>query len=598
MHLNYLDLGPPQEPVPPRGKIVLRGVFSWWTARKSRLGIIFAEAFSFHVILFAVLILTQSSSLAPNRAGSSLDSIHKSIMELLRDGHNPGYTESVKEKIDALSRSIDQKMKFDDRLDKEQKVEIMQYMLRSSLRMRAKLGGSFVNVEDLSMDEIQALIDQGEAIRLKSGEKAFFTPRADGSHEIEFYALDRSREARIQRLRQNEVSGRDSASLFSDLVGVKVANYSRMGVRSVPSEVYYRECPFERILARGAGLFSIIRGFPALGATRRATNPGSSPAPRKLDEPRVQAKNMMNVFIIHTSRLDGSGPVPVASVTTEFNGEQLNKILDDLMTMPEGRQFVQFERDYLSRIDPNSEELARLVRRFMAANLNGVFYWTDDFSMAFDFLEELFYKRPIYDAMAAYIRQHPGTKTAAEFLFCLADAYDFERRALTFMDTVYDDAGAMLANRSRHTSAYDYKAKAFVLHEMADEVRGRLKAGGFPGLEAAARRYREESADLYRLLESMGGEIANRARFALGQLLWEEGSVGKAMDSWDRITPSYSFQAYQLIRPYLGSTSDALAAAVPKIGEILTNEAAEGNGSLLRRQLKFHKWTNRAEPIK
>jgi hypothetical protein len=598
MRLNYLNLGPPRETVPPPVKILWRGVRAWWRARKGRLGITFAEAFSLHVILFAALLLTQSSSLGSPRLGSSLEAIHQALAELSKDGRNPGYSESIKDKIDSLSRALDQKVKFDDRLDKNQKVEIMQYMLRSSLRMRVRLGGSFINVEDYSTDEIQALIEQSEAIRLTSGEKAFYAPRVDGSREIEFYTLDRSREARIRRLRQTKDSDKDSASLFSDLVGVKAANYTRTGFRSVPAEVYYRECPFERILARGAGLFSIIKGFPELAAAPRPSNPGLSRGARKPDKPDAAISHLMKIIIVHSPNLDGAGPSPAAGITTEFSSERMDKILDGLMALPEGRQFVQFDRDYLRKIDPNSEELARLARRFIAANLNGVFYWTDDFSMAFDFLEELFYKRPIYDALAAYIRQHPGTKTAAEFLFCLADAYDFERRALALMDIVYDDAGAMLANRSRHTSAYDYKAKAFVLHEMADEVRNRLKSGGFTSNDAAARRYREECADLYRILESMGGETANRARFALGQLLWEEGSVRKAIDSWGRITPSYSFRAYLLIRPYLGGTGDALAAAVPKIGEILNNETTEGNGSLLRRQLKFHKWTIWAETIK
>jgi hypothetical protein len=215
--------------------------------------------------------------------------------------------------------------------------------------------------------------------------------------------------------------------------------------------------------------------------------------------------------------------------------------------------------------------------------------------MAFDFLEELFYNRPIYDALSANVQQHPRTKTAAEFIFMLADAYDFERRALIIMDTVYDDAGEMLSNLSRRTNAYNYKVKAYVLREMVDEVRARLRSAGFRTVAVAARRYRDESVALYHILESLPGENANRARFALGQLYWEDGATQQAMSVWQTIDPAYSSKAFQLIRPYLGTTGDGLAAALPKISEILNDEATEGNGALLRRQLRFHKWTIRAE---
>jgi hypothetical protein len=571
------------------------GVRAWLRRNQGRLGIIFAEVLSLHILLLAALVIVPSSSPAQNRPGSNYETIRKTIGDLSRNPDNPGLSESLKDKIDSLAGALDQKIKFDDRIDKAQKAEIILYMIRSFLRLRDTQGGAYLNVQEMSMDEIQALIEQSTSVRLKSGETAFSSRGADASDGFFFSKLDKSREAQIKRLRGNENLEKAAAGQFGDQVRVKAASYSRTGMRSIPAEVYFRKCPYERILARGASLFSIVRGFPALGMSPR---PQSAGMPKTADgKARVQApaNDLLAVYIIHPTRISGTEASVAAGATSEFSAQRMDQILDELMVMPEGKQFLEFEKDYLRRFDPNSEELARLARRFVSVNLNGLFYYTDDFSMAFDFVEELYYKRPIYEALAAYGRLHPGTKTAGEFLFSLADAYDFERRALLFLSAVRNDASEILSNRSRRTSAFDYKAKAYVLDELAGEVFARLKDGGFPSPEIAARRYREESIALYRILEGFDGEIRNRARFALGQLFWEDGETRQAMDVWAAIDPHYPSRAFQLIRPYLEQTRDALSAAVPKIGEVLNNEAEAGNGSLLRRQLKFHKWTIRAE---
>jgi hypothetical protein len=217
--------------------------------------------------------------------------------------------------------------------------------------------------------------------------------------------------------------------------------------------------------------------------------------------------------------------------------------------------------------------------------------------MAFDFVEELYYKRPLYDAFTVYALRNPDTRTSAEFLFSLADAYDFERRTLVFLDAVAADAADMLANRARRTSAFDFKAKAFVLRELAGDVRSDLKRRGFGSLEEVARRYRKETLAIYDLLAEMGGEIWDRALYATGLTLWEDGRRADAFAAWRNIGEAYSLPAYKRIRPHLDRNRDDFLAAFSRVGVILADEAQVGNAPLLRRQLKYHKWSVRAEAL-
>jgi hypothetical protein len=272
------------------------------------------------------------------------------------------------------------------------------------------------------------------------------------------------------------------------------------------------------------------------------------------------------------------------------------EVLDRWMPLPESRQWAAFDRDYLQRYPADSRELADRTRRFIAANLNGVFYMTDAFAMAFDYVEELYYKRPIYDALAAYAARHPGTWTAAEMLFSLADAYDFERRTLQAVAAAEGDARDILANRARRTSAYDFKAKAYVLRELAGDMRADLKRRGLTDIAAAASRYHREIQSLYAHLAARGGEIRNRALYASGLAFWDEGRVEDAFAAWREVEPGYPMPAFQRIKTYLLRRGDALAEIVPKVGEILAAEQG-GSRSLLQRRLRYHAWTARAEAL-
>ncbi len=181
-------------------------------------------------------------------------------------------------------------------------------------------------------------------------------------------------------------------------------------------------------------------------------------------------------------------------------------------------------------------------------------------------------------------------------LFSLADAYDFERRALLAVDAAEEDAKDILANRARRTSAYDYKAKAYVLRELAGDLRADLKRRGLVDVRAASSRYRGEILAIYARLAETPGQIRDRALYASGLTLWEDGRIEEAFAAWRDVGPDFALPAFLKIKPYLARSGSALSDVVPKLGEILA-AAQEGSRSLLQRQLKYHKWTSRAEAL-
>ncbi len=599
MSLTTLDLLHEPEPRVPRWKPARARIRKWWSARHGRFAIVLAESASAHMAIIILLIVTHSSSLAGRRAPveSNLETIRQTLAELSRNPDNAGFKGGTPEEEEALAKTLDEALKLSADIDRKQKGEIIKAMIRSFYRMRDVQGGTYTDLSNMTLDEVQALLEQSGILRLPSGEKAFSAKGADPNKGFQLYKLDKSREFQVERLQRGRQDEKEAADKFGDQVRIGSRYPTKSGVKSIPQEVYFRKCPYEGLLARGASLFTAARGFPRFASELRGAG-GETDGRAKPKAAATKADpEFLTVYLIHNAPPDGGGRPGGTMTPPEIDIRTINELLDEWMALPEAKQWAAFDRDFLRRFPANSEDLARMAKRFIAANLNGVFYMTDDFAMAFDFIEELYYKRPLYDALSVYALRHPGTRTAAEFLFSLADAYDFERRTLVFLDAVAADAADMLANRARRTSAFDYKAKAFVLQEMADDVRADLKRRGFGSLDEVARRYRKESLAIYGLLAEMGGEIRDRALYASGLTIWEDGRPADAFAVWKKVSEAFSLPVFKRIRPYLDRSRDALFEAVSRVGGILAEGAQAGSAPLLSRQLKYHKWAVRADSL-
>ena len=601
--MTYLELLREPEEHPDRSVHAAAGrVRAWWRAHRGRFSVIFAESITAHVLLFSLLILAQSSSLALKNESAPLNerAIKQALAELASDKAAPGNAETPSEAAENSEseaiRAVDRLFKFDERLNDKDKVEIIKKMIQSFLELQAGRGGTFVDLSALSLDEIRELLAEGKTIRLGSGDKAFLDEGASADEGLEIYKLDRSDESQLGRLRKYEGEMRQGVRQTDEYVTVPSEYSSRGGTRSIPKEFFFRECPYEQILARGASLFTAAKGFPSLGPAS-LLGPGDHPAGEdrkalKDREARTFSGSEMTLFIIRKA------PPPSRSAAKQTSlllaEDETRHLLDDLMALSDIEQLALFQRDYLDRFDADDEGLARFASEFVYTNLNSVFYTISDFSMAFDGLEELFYKRSIYDFYATYWRRHPRTRTAAEFLFCLAGAYDFEKRVIAYLDRVAAEADDIRGNRVGKNNVFNPKAKAFVIAETIDALSAGLRERGIPSIEAAIDRYTKEEIAIYDALAELGGEIRNRALFAKGQVFWEEGAPAPAFEIWRKIDdPAFDNQTFLKIRPLLSRRDAAIAGAVPTVTQALTEGSGLGARQMLARQYKFHKWKNR-----
>jgi len=178
----------------------------------------------------------------------------------------------------------------------------------------------------------------------------------------------------------------------------------------VPTDYYYRSCPYEKIMARGAKLFSLVKGFPEGitlgGETEAAARKSPAGAENKITNPAASG----TFLVIYYGELDlekkpsEEGLIP-GSQKFPVPRKDWPELLDTLMSYPEDEQFRRLEEEYLQTCDPNDQNLAEFFREFINLNLNGAFFIDEPFIAAFDSLEELFYKKRVFERLLFHIRK-------------------------------------------------------------------------------------------------------------------------------------------------------------------------------------------------
>jgi hypothetical protein len=150
--------------------------------------------------------------------------------------------------------------------------------------------------------------------------------------------------------------------------------------------------------------------------------------------------------------------------------------------------------------------------------------------------------------------------------------------------------------------AFNQKAKALVIKEVGQEFIREIKERGILSEEDVLKEYRNEQVRIYHMLMEMGGGARDRALFAWGRLFWDEGMYGEAIQKWREISEAFPFEIYQEIKPLLpgkGSGSIPVSAVdqvlVPKINKIFEWDSAENDSFLLKRLIRYNKWTKRNE---
>jgi hypothetical protein len=572
-------------------------IVAWLKKRKTSFSFFLTVSAVLHVFTLGFLLVSDYSIWTRKRAAGPVD-LQVILNALGQRNEAPAGKKASPRPLtrveeEELMGILSQVRLFAPSLTAKEKIELAKRLIEAYLALKDGSQGTGPRLR-ISLDDLVAFLEADGVLGLSDGERAYSRGRFAGPESPAFSKADKSSQRRLRFLRRFEKSEKEGTPVVAGTVRVT----SEFGERHVPSEYYFRECPYEEILARGESLFCVVSGFPDLGG-----KPGPEPLSRPgLDlAPAPLNKADLVIYILKSSELKPAGPSPAKpKPVLRLSAGESREILDNLMALPEEEQFACFVRDYLQEFDPDRGDLAALTQQFVYSNLSVVFVFEDTFAAAFDFLEELFYNKESQGYFSAFWKEHPRTKTGAEFLLILASLYDFERRTLGYLFDSYDVARKILTGPARFQRAFNQKAKAFVLKEVCEGLAREMAERGLKTEEDLFRRYREEQEKIYRLVLEMGGEEKNRALYALGRVYWDEGMAGAAIQEWKEVDEAFANRTYReirnLIQIYESGSTTFMAdyrGLVPEINRLFEQESTQNSNALFKRLLKFHKWKRR-----
>jgi hypothetical protein len=277
---------------------------------------------------------------------------------------------------------------------------------------------------------------------------------------------------------------------------------------------------------------------------------------------------------------------------TESFKEHFDDFLDKFLTLPEEEQFLYFKKKYLDKYDLESDELAYLTRKFIHSNLNNIIIPVSDISLAFDYIEELYFNKPLEYQFLKFLRENPDTNVSAEFLLTLASHFDFERRAIEYLYQAYDEAKKYLSQKYRISEVYNKQVKCYIIKETYEKLLKILEERGYSTLDKVSDRYVEEQIGLYETVINMGGKPRNHGLYDLGCLYWGLGLRDLALATWTQIDDSYQSEALNSIKDEL-TWHDGVQKAYPRIDRILIWAANRGIKERLKRLISLGKWNSR-----
>ncbi len=543
---------------------------------------------SIHVLVFALLSVQAHSraSVPEARAQSNDRAISRAVTEMAvrRRLKMPSGRGLTPEKMEAMVRNLDGLFRFDPTLTEREKTEIFQELMEVS----SQLGGTedSADVPDpRKMAGLVELLKQKKGLRLSSGNSVVIAQAApDGRYEVS--RLDESASRTLERLEKEAAQGKARTPSPDGMVEVPMT----VGPKSVPEEYFFRKCPYQEMIALGPRLFTVFRGFPDLTA-----KPDESGVKDRADAPSAKVPGApagpVFVYLIPTRPPAGAKEARAVLTLSEADRE---RILDELMALRETEQPDAFRSQYLDRYDADQEDLAKLTREFLFSNMNNVFFVADRFSCAFDFLEEIYYKRENCDLFASYARRFPKSRTGTEIMFYLASFYEFERRALDDLFRSQRDAKAIISGDAEGPVIYQPTMKAFVVRRVYQDIY-RLARDLDAPLESLPDQYLRRQEEIYSTLIGFGGEVRNRALFAWGRLLWDEAKFEEAVKKWRQVDPIYplSSKAYWNSIGYIDRYG--LENSVRYVDEKLSAESLSDQLTVLEKHVKFHTWKKRTE---
>ena len=582
-------------------KEALARILGWVDRIKERFTSFIALSIALHITVFGLLAVSQSSTPNPQAAAAGRDdakAIRLAIDSLRLDAKESAILSEALASLteEDIEDIIERSPELDPRLEERERTEIFRSLMKESLaRLGEKKGGRSA----LDAPSWDLLLGSGESdtIRLAEGDRLFrFENDTEGKSRL--YRLPAKT---AQKLESLQAVG-EKEKEWREVRGGQVELRTEHGYLRVLEEYYFRECPYEQMLALGGSLFYAVAGFPRFDVPE-TTKPVTEGANDTSVVPGIQTEKSQAdrefafVFIPAPRPRDRdeaeSTPVPFPALSEE----NIPEILDGLMELVDEDQVRAYTERYLDGSDPDNPVLAQLTQDFLYGNLGNVFILGDELSTAFDFLEELFYNKRFQNTLVTYGFKNRGSRTGAEVLFCLAALYDFEKRGLDYLADSLDQIEAVLGDKSGKFEVFNKQAKAFVLKEVYRDFVFGIWGRGREDLDLVLREYREEQARIYRLLMDTGGEAKNRALYALGGMYWDDGLVDQALKTWEQIETSYSHPTLADIRWIMSMTSNS-ELRVSRINALFQEESRKSSSGNLARLKKFRIWEKRSAKLR
>ena len=439
----------------------------------------------------------------------------------------------------------------------------------------------------------ERFVDEMEATQLDSGTKIFRAPLAPGKNEIRFNVLDRDTSEAFNRLSERITAVKEDF-IFSGQ-RVRIENLEE-GFKIVPAGYFFRDSPYEEILALGADLFYVVTGFPSVyKKTERADKAEKN---KKTAEIKLLDLSSLKVFLIEeisqiqTASISDEGIRRSGAEEIHINEEKISQILDDLMVLPELEQLGKFQSDYLDRADIESESLAKLTREFTRNNLSTMMFDISEITSAFDYLEEIYFNKELDHFFYNIWLTNPTSTIGVEFLLCIADHIRFERNGLDFLHRAYEEAKDFLSQKYQRTEMFNKKQKCFVIKEIYESLVSQLPDLGFYSMEQVLDHYVEIERGIYNLLLDLSEESKNIALFELGRLAWNDELHSDALELWKDIDDSYSTRSLADIRRIL-SLDFSLPQTIFAIDSSFNWYVEREQRDFISRLVQFKKWQNR-----
>jgi len=555
---------------------------AWILTKRSSFSLAVYLSLLLHSAVFVVFSLSVLSS--PSASTAKL-SDQRAIFQAVEEG--TGLTHSQEKGLTELLKGFDIS---GFNLSQDDKKQLYKKLIASYTLIKDRAAEDEAPGE-ITREDLLRFIRQQGGIGLKSGKKVIPSVSAKGKHKAKLNVLAKPVVKDLQSLQKFPAKDLD---YYVSRGNVWVRSPS--GTKIIPTQYFFKESPYEQILAQGVHLFTIVEGFPVLEAT-------PLPSIRYVDmmpESLFQEKTGGGFQVVLLSGLSDSIDRMLSEkqdnrekleISPAFE-EHFDKFCDEFLILPEEQQFLYFREKYLEKYDPDSEALAHLTGRFIHRNLNNIIIPVSAISSAFDYLEELYFNKPLESQFVRFWQDYPGTLVGARVLLTLASHYDFERRAIAYLYDAYDGAKRYLRQKYKVAEVYDKETKCYVIQDMFEKLDRELRERGYGSAEEAMQKYVAEEIKIYDMVIAMGGEPRNHGLYDLAGLYWDLGLRDLAVDTWAQIDETYESEALESIREAL-AWLDEPQKAFTLIDNILSWHATKGVGQRLKRLLDLGKWKAR-----